>query len=602
MEKNNNSLSVGAIWRVNREFWTKKLKKRLKKKRRSLKKTWLSDYLRLPIAEKNILYDAFSGLGVLDSPRAIFKELLARGDDFVHIWTVKNHKISEENLNEFRNLPNVIFVKRGSREYLKALSTAKYLVTNNTFPPYFGRRKGQIYLNTWHGIPLKAMGYERQGQRVDATKNVARNFLNATHIVGANDFTIRRLFKKAYMMEGIFRGKILGEPMPRTDLVQNTKHEYIEEKLARMGFSTDKKRIVYAPTWRGALYNQLQFDLEELKNFVRTLKEKIDTDRYQVYLRVHYFLYRAIKMDEELAELCIPFTVDTDELLSVTDVLISDYSSIFFDFLSTKRPILFYVPDLEDYAENRGLSIDPQDLPGPVAKDIDTVAHFISNLEEVGEQYTKKHQEMCTWCISREDGNVTKRVVDTVFYGAQSDWISCATEKKKLLFMADWTKNFAGQSQFTDFLNKIDYSKYDVTLLTGECRGQQKELLENINKNVRILVNTKAPAAPLRRRRKTRRRLKIGDISLGVACENYNMEHEWRKLTGNAEFDLCVQLQPTVSQFNWLLLGYVAKAQKKVFVYSHTFRPAVLNQERYRYHDVEAENLEDVWGLLDARA
>ena len=104
---------------------------------------------------------------------------------------------------------------------------------------------------------------------------------------------------------------------------------------------------MYAPTWKGNLYNQLEYDVEEFKNTVKKFSENIDQSKYRIYLRVHYFLYKILAEDSELKDILIPFTIDTNELLSVVDILISDYSSIFFDFLITGRPIVFYVPDLK---------------------------------------------------------------------------------------------------------------------------------------------------------------------------------------------------------------------------------------------------------------
>ena len=207
--------------------------------------------LEQPINDKVILYDAFTGLGVLDSPRAIFKCITKRSNfkDFTHVFAIINKRMAKPNIKEFAMLPNVKYVRLNGKKYVKYLFTSKYIISNSSLPNYYVRRDEQIYLNTWHGVPLKNMGYDRPiGQRISSTKNIVRNFINATHIIGANNYTIDRMFKSGYLLEGTYNGVIINEPLPRIDSLINTEKSYIYQKLKNEGFNTDKKIIVYAPT------------------------------------------------------------------------------------------------------------------------------------------------------------------------------------------------------------------------------------------------------------------------------------------------------------------------------------------------------------------
>ncbi len=522
-----------------------------------------------PIDEKAIVYDAFSGLGIVDSPRAMFQGILAREEfaDFTHYIAVQNAKLAKDNLDEYRHLKNVKFIKRDSIKYIKTLFSAKYLICNSSVPKYYCRREGQRYLNTWHGVPLKVMGYEREGQRVNSTDRIVHNFLNSTHLIAANEFTGERMFKKAYMLDGIYKGKLIDEPLPRTDIIRNVSREYAMAKLAKAGIKTDKKIIVYAPTWKGALYNSVDLDLTELKNAVKTLRENIDTSVYDVFLRVHYFIYRAVSMDDELRDICIPFTVDSNEMLSVTDILISDYSSIFFDFLGTGRPILFYVPDLEEYKTNRGLYIPLENLPGPVSTTLEGVAESINNLPAVKEQYAEKYRKMADWCCYREDGKVVNRVIDSFFFDKADKEISCETTKKKLLFAADFKDNFVHKSALAKFFDTIDYDRFDVTLITANPKvDANHEYLENINKNVRILVNNRNTYAVGSRVNQVNAAVMSGEMAIEEAAERMDTALEWSKITGDAEFDVLFAVRPQKAPLNWLLLCSVAKVKKRYFV------------------------------------
>jgi len=576
----------------------KLLKKSVSRKRIDKRCALISKYYQLPIKDKTVFYDSFSGLGILDSPRTLFKAMLKRDEfkDFIHIWTVNDEEVSKLNLDEFRSLPNVKLVKRNSRAYLKALTTSKYVVCNSSVPQYFARRPEQLYLNTWHGVPSKVMGYERPGQRVNATQNIVHNFLNTTHMIAANHFTGERMFKKAYMMEGVYNGVMLDEPLPRTDTLRTTSREYAMERLKAAGITTDKKIIVYAPTWKGQLYNSLDYDLTELKEAVETLRSNIDTDEYEVFLRVHYFIYRAILMDEEMSKICIPFTVDTSELLSVVDVLISDYSSIFFDFLGTGRPILFYVPDLEDYSENRGLYIPMEDMPGPVSQSLEDIAEYINNLEEVKKEYQPKYDAMYEWCCSKEDGFVADRVIDSFILGKEGSVMDFKTEKTKLLFMADWTKPFINQIKLAKLFKEIDYDKYDVTLLTGKPRRKdQNKFLQNLDPRVRILVNDKRINATWSQKHKAFQGLRDRTITLQKAAEPFIKGYEWQRLVGDCEFDELIMVRSKSAPLNWLILSYIAPIKRKSLIAYETVRESVYELPAMHAHfDSISDNLNEL--------
>ena len=135
------------------------------------------------IDQHTVFYEAFSGNGMLCNPEAIFRALLASDDmgQLKHVWALEDLNEFAGTMQEFADDPRVRFVKYQSSAYYSALATAKYLINNATFPPQFGKREGQVYVNTWHGTPLKAMGYHVPDGALD-TRNVVRNFLSADYL------------------------------------------------------------------------------------------------------------------------------------------------------------------------------------------------------------------------------------------------------------------------------------------------------------------------------------------------------------------------------------------------------------------------------------
>lgn len=456
-----------------------------------------------PIKENYVFYEAFAGLGILDNPRAIFKYLLSHPNfkDFTHVWSVDNMELAQANIDEFSSFDNVKVVKKESTEYYKYLATCKYLISNSTFGYFFEKRAEQVYINTWHGVPTKYMGYEHTVERVENARGPARNYLLADYLVSANGFMTDVMYRRAYKMGGLFQGKVLELGYPRCDTIIKPDADYVYKKLNDIGIETDKKIILYAPTWKGNLYNQLEYNVDEFKNIVEKLSSNIDTDNYCIYLRVHYFLYKILAKDPELEKILIPFTIDTNELLSVVDVLVSDYSSIFFDFIPTGRPMVFYVPDLEQYSSGRGLYVPVEKLPGLVSSDIEDISNALSHIcadrTEYLEYYAPLLQEMYDWCCYNEDGNACKRLVDVVFRNeffestGNLDIVDgFKNDKKKLLICVN--TRYGDDSLYDNLksrLSDIDYQTTDVTLLVTSFKEDKlKTYFNNLPEQVRILV------------------------------------------------------------------------------------------------------------------
>lgn len=465
-------------------------------------------FLSMPVKEKYVFYEAFAGLGILDNPRAIFKYLLSDPDfsDYTHVWSVQNISQAEENLREFRHFSNVIFVEKESKDYYRYLATCKYLISNSTFGYFFEKRKCQVYINTWHGVPTKYMGYEHAIESVENGRGPARNFLAADYLLSSNTFMTKMMYERAYRLKGLFDGKILECGSPRCDFIissgrslsdsRQTPYESISYKLSSLGINTDKKIILYAPTWKGNLYNQLDYNIDEFKNIIYRLEKSIDTAKYQIYLRVHYFLYKILSKDDALKDILIPFTIDTNELLSEVDILISDYSSIFFDFLCTGRPILFYVPDLSSYQSGRGLYVPVKELPGVVSSDLSQISNALHSICSHPETYQKKYEslykKMQNWCISSEDGHACKRLTDTVWKGlpASGTTISFENHKKKTLICFNTRINKKKHyDELRSFIGQSDSDTQDITVVVTAFKDNDNKVFFNrLSEKARILV------------------------------------------------------------------------------------------------------------------
>jgi len=437
------------------------------------------------IDQNIIFYESYHGKAMNDNPFAIFKHLINNEEykNFTHIWALNDQ--DNPYAQKYKGLKNVRFVKVHSEEYIKYLTKAKYLINNVTFPTYFQKKDGQVYINTWHGTPLKTLGKDMEGP-IGQHKNIQRNFLHSDYILSPNQFTSEKLID-SHDLTGIYNGEIIEEGYPRMDLTFNTDKEELRKTLENfIELDPNKKVILYAPTWRGEVGSVSNIN-EELFNHISELNEKIPDD-YQLVLKVHTLLFKYIEHDEQLMNKCIPDCIDTNELLSLVDILITDYSSIFFDYMATNKPILYFMYDKEQYLKRRGMYLDINTLAGPICKTTDELAKCIKNIESIQEQYQSVYQEMNEVYIKRV-GDATQKVVDIVFKGKQeqSDCVFNVKEphKKTILIYCGGFLNNGITSSAINLLNNINYDKYNVVVI--DKGNYDKESSYNISR-----INAKA--------------------------------------------------------------------------------------------------------------
>ena len=202
-------------------------------------------------------------------------------------------------IEKYEKYPNVRFVQYKTKEYCKALAVTKYLINNVSFPSYFLKREEQVYLNTWHGTPLKNMGFDIPGSNI-SQGNTARNLLSADYLVSSGPYMTETAYKKSYKLQNLYEGQILEEGFPRNDkLFENTENsrEEMIRKMQSYGVDVDenKKIILYAPTWRGDQYKEPEADLQEVYKLIHKVQQSVDEKEYQVLVKLHQTVYRYLK-------------------------------------------------------------------------------------------------------------------------------------------------------------------------------------------------------------------------------------------------------------------------------------------------------------------
>lgn len=517
-----------------------------------------------PIQRDSVVYESFSGNGMLCNPEAIFQTLL--GDPELkhlnHIWVLSDLELYRSTVDRYRAFPNVRFVEYHSGKYYKALATSEYLVNNATFPGQFTKRDGQIYINTWHGTPLKKMGYDVAGGGPD-TKNIVRNFVAADYLLSANEFMTEQMYLTGYKLRNIFRGSIIEEGYPRIDhqFATDKSSEELRSRMRESGLELDDRKVIlYAPTWKGASFYRPLNDAMVLRRTVELLEQKIDTSEYRVLLKTHQVVFQEMAQMPELAGYLIPNEIPTNTVLGAVDILITDYSSLFFDYLATGRPILFHLPDLDQYEAGRGLYMSPDELPGPVSA---TVSELAANIQsaDIPTRYSRAQNRFSP----HDDGNAAQRVVDIIFKGMIGNTRTNFSDGREsiLIYLGGMAPNGITTSAL-NLLDNIDYARFDVSAFYSYSRMEVKKRSESaINEKVRLFpreggLNGNKLEHWMARRHQGKGRLPTPTEN---APDARIWKEEWRRCFGESKFDYIVDFSGYGPFWDYILLNGEAKTR-----------------------------------------
>ncbi|WP_146913854.1 bifunctional glycosyltransferase/CDP-glycerol:glycerophosphate glycerophosphotransferase, partial [Halolactibacillus halophilus] len=365
-------------------------------------------FIKIQMDDKLILFESFLGKNYSDSPKYIYEELLNCEADYKYVWIF--NEVGKEISGNAKQ------VKRFSLRYYYYLAKAKYWVSNSRIPKRFDKREGNIYLQTWHGTPLKNLVFDMRDVH-SANPHYKRDFYIQSrrwdYLISPNQYS-SDIFRRAFM----FDKKMLEIGYPRNDVLYKKNNEDEINKLKRkMQLPLDKKVILYAPTWRDDQFyeaGKYKFNLELDLNKVR----KELSEEYVVVLRMHYFIANQLDLSE-YKDFAFDFSKydDISELYLISDLLITDYSSVFFDYANLRRPILFFTYDLENYRDKlRGFYINMEtDLPGPLLYNTDGIVRSIHSIDDISKKFNKKYNEFYRKFCSWDDGHAAEKTIKEVF-------------------------------------------------------------------------------------------------------------------------------------------------------------------------------------------
>ncbi|MET3949923.1 CDP-glycerol:glycerophosphate glycerophosphotransferase [Arthrobacter sp. UYEF36] len=353
-----------------------------------------------------ILFMCFGGRRATDSPRRLLEEFQRRGSLWPMYWAVADFSVPVPAGAE----PVLI----GSRRWYQLLTESRILINNNNFPFYFRKREGQVYIQTWHGTPLKKLGNDV------ARTNFSLSYWNLMWreaeywdaLLAQNDYAAGVLAKCFG-----FDGRVVADGYPRNDSLTRERMEQDRPEIRRrLGIPAGKTAILYAPTWRDDAKNaSRQYEMVTYLDFEKAQQQL--GDDYVLLLRGHHNI--AGQRQTAANEFVIDVTEypEVNDLYTAADILVNDYSSVMFDFCVTGKPIIFLTPDIAQYRdETRGFYFDLEEkAPGPLHNTTEQVVRSIKNISSVSRRYEPKYAAFVKMFAPYCDGDATSRVFDALW-------------------------------------------------------------------------------------------------------------------------------------------------------------------------------------------
>lgn len=336
---------------------------RKKKEKKKAKVTAEDCYLNLDVRKGTILVEGL-GKRPKGSSLYILKELSGpeyRDFEVYFSATSETEDFAREVL-EREHLDKVNIVRTRTEEYKKLLFSAEYLFNEVDFPVWWIKKPGQTYVNIWHGTPLKKLGKKKPGA-IHRDAVASHNFTMADYMLFANDYSVDHILRDMDA-EAITCAKGLMLGYPRTGILFD---ETVREKVRRECALEDKNVSVWMPTWNDSQTS------EDMSGFLKEIDGLLGDDQV-LFVNLHHRTGAGIVYDDMLHVRRFPDGYDNYEFLTAADSLITDYSSVFFDYAVTRKKIILHCPDQKQYSDSRGLYMEPSALPFPVTQTAEELA------------------------------------------------------------------------------------------------------------------------------------------------------------------------------------------------------------------------------------
>lgn len=327
-----------------------------------------------PVKNNKVLYMSYGGKKFNCNPKYIFQYIQKETSELEHIWVMK-----DKDNDELKGYKNTTLVDNKGLIFYYHFLTSKVVISNASIPTYIPLRKEQKYIETWHGggaYKKTGLSYDKSELQIKKLKLIADEiqfFISSSQKVTDTKSDNHIISKEKFYNIG----------MPRNDILLQGS-QVINSKVKKYyNLNNDVKIVLYAPTYRSREDDESLYEHLDMDKLLQALENKFGGD-WVVFTRMHYYLSE--KMEYKNA-INVSDYDDMQELMLATDVLITDYSSVMWDFSLTKKPCLVFAPDLKEYKNERSFFTPPNEWPFPIAKNNNELEQKVTGFDQ--EQYEK---------------------------------------------------------------------------------------------------------------------------------------------------------------------------------------------------------------------
>lgn len=366
----------------------------------------------LPIGKRTIIFESSVGRNYTGNPKAIYEQMVAQGLDKTYecIWVLED--VSKVIPGKCKK------VKRQRLKYFYYMSYAKFWVVDSRQPIYLKKKPGHVYIQTWHGTPLKKLGLDMSFVNMSGHTDIEAyiegfkaDSKRWDYLISQNRYSTKH-FKSAFD----FHKQMLEIGYPRNDVLFKDNKEQMKALKAKLNLSEDKKVILYAPTWRDNVYTsdgkyklEMPIDLDRFK--------KLFGETYTLIIKPHYLIADQINIEgyESCVRVC-GIEYDIQDLYLIADAMITDYSSVMFDYSILQRPMIFFMYDLAEYQNSiREFYFDIlEEAPGRIVTTNDELMDAILAIETDKVVYQEKYEAFRAKYNELDKGIASKRIIELI--------------------------------------------------------------------------------------------------------------------------------------------------------------------------------------------
>lgn len=423
--------------------------------------------------------------------------------------------------------------------YMELIETAQFLLTEVYLTAAWVKKEGQMYINIWHGTPLKKLGLAKNAKGKHKNGIQQSNFIDADYLLYPNDYTKKHMLE-SYKVADLMPGKVLKLGYPRTGgMLEAAQSDQTE--LRKMLAPNGEHIYAYMPTWKD--YLKVDQVVAESKELLDYLDANLREDQI-LYVNLHHRVSDSLDYSQFKRIRQFPPTVDSYKLLALTDALITDYSSVFYDYLALRRQIVLYCADYELYRKKRGTYMDLMELPFDKAVTPEEVLAAINR----GKTYDDEaaYQEFCAY-----DSVENAHKLCSLFLGTEDEVEVEAipkNKKKKVMIYSDalsectetqWLRKTAENCAGSDTVELFISCNQDMV---NENKDSAYPLLNKVP-----VIGTTADYFPSAMGHTAKKLYESGKITIGQAMSvwKYDYAAAVRRFLGRAAFDLAVLLDVT---------------------------------------------------------